>query len=42
MDLSNIEFIQKNEPATEKEIQLAENQIHGFLPDIYKDFLRKE
>lgn len=40
MDLSNIEFIQKNKPATEKEIQLAENQIHGFLPDIYKDFLR--
>ena len=39
MDLSNIEFIQKNEPATEKEIQLAESQIHGLLPDIYKDFL---
>lgn len=39
MDLSNIEFIQKNEPTTEKEIQLAESQIHGLLPDIYKDFL---
>ena len=40
MDLKNIEFIEKNKPATDEDIHLVNNQIKGILPDVYKEFLK--
>ena len=40
MNLKNLEYIEKKDPATKEEIDFAENRINGVLPKVYKEFLR--
>lgn len=40
MNLKNLEYIEKNNPATKEEIDFAEKRINGVLPKVYKEFLR--
>ena len=40
MDFTKIEFLEKNRPASEADIDLVESKIKGVLPDIYKEFLK--
>lgn len=40
VNLNNIEFIEKNKPATDKEIQSVNTSIKGTLPDVYQEFLK--
>ena len=40
MNYNNIEYIQKNAPATKDEIESVEKHINGTIPRVYKEFLR--
>ena len=40
MNLKNLEYIEKNNPVTKEEIDVAEKRINGELPKVYKEFLR--
>lgn len=41
MDYSKMEVIEKYSPASEEEIRNAEEMIGGYIPNIYKKFLRE-
>ena len=38
MNFNNIDYIQKNAPATQDEIESVEKHINGTIPRVYKDF----
>ncbi len=40
MNYNNIDYIQKNAPATQDEIESVEKRINGTIPMVYKEFLR--
>ena len=40
MNYNNIDYIQKNAPATKDEIESVEKHINGTIPRVYKEFLR--
>ena len=40
MNYYNIDYIQKNAPATKDEIEFVEKRINEIIPKVYKEFLR--
>lgn len=40
MNYDNIDYIQKNAPATKDEIEFVEKRINEIIPKVYKEFLR--
>ena len=40
MNYDNIDYIQKNAPATKDEIEFVEKRINETIPKVYKEFLR--
>lgn len=40
MNYNNIDYIQKNDPATKEDIEFVEKHINETIPKVYKEFLR--
>ena len=40
MKYNNIDYIQKNDPATKEDIEFVEKHINETIPKVYKEFLR--
>ena len=40
MNYNNIDYIQKNDPATKEDIEFVRKHINETIPKVYKEFLR--
>lgn len=40
MNYNNLDYIQKNDPATKEDIEFVEKHINETIPKVYKEFLR--
>lgn len=40
MNYNNIDYIEKNDPATKEDIEYVEKHINETIPKVYKEFLR--
>ena len=40
MNYNNLDYIQKNDPATKEDIEFVEKHINETISKVYKEFLR--